>query len=60
MLAFIFQISLGINAIHDLNNLGSITLPSSLLTNLPPEELDVASRIIFNFFKKTTVFQVSF
>ncbi|NXA24918.1 AGRG2 protein, partial [Ibidorhyncha struthersii] len=51
------QISLGINAFHDLNNLGSITLPSSLLTNLPPEELDMASRIIFNFFKKTTVFQ---
>ncbi|KFP40423.1 G-protein coupled receptor 64, partial [Chlamydotis macqueenii] len=51
------QISLGINAMSDLNNLGSITLPSSLLTNLPPEELDLASRIIFNFFKKTTVFQ---
>ncbi|NXH70621.1 AGRG2 protein, partial [Hydrobates tethys] len=51
------QVSLGINAIHDLNNLGSITLPSSLLTNLPPQELDLASRIIFNFFKKTTVFQ---
>ncbi|XP_042644512.1 adhesion G-protein coupled receptor G2 [Tyto alba] len=51
------QISLGINAINDLNNLGSITLPSSLLTNLRPEELDLASRIIFNFFKKTTVFQ---
>ncbi|KFP73262.1 G-protein coupled receptor 64, partial [Apaloderma vittatum] len=51
------QISLGFNAIHDLNNLGSITLPSSLLTDLPPEELDSASRIIFNFFKKTTVFQ---
>ncbi|XP_042724173.1 adhesion G-protein coupled receptor G2 isoform X1 [Lagopus leucura] len=51
------QISLGPNAVHDLNNLGSITLPSSLLTNLPPEELDLASRIIFNFFKKTSVFQ---
>ncbi|XP_072191938.1 adhesion G-protein coupled receptor G2 isoform X2 [Excalfactoria chinensis] len=51
------QISLGPNAIHDLNNLGSITLPSSLLTNLPPEEMDLASRIIFNFFKKTSVFQ---
>ncbi|KFQ92406.1 G-protein coupled receptor 64, partial [Nipponia nippon] len=51
------QISLGINAINDLNNLGSITLPSSLMTNLPPEELDLASRIIFSFFKKTTVFQ---
>ncbi|KFP55818.1 G-protein coupled receptor 64, partial [Cathartes aura] len=51
------QISLGINAINDLNNIGSITLPSSLLTNLPPQELDLASRVIFNFFKKTTVFQ---
>ncbi|NXI36384.1 AGRG2 protein, partial [Galbula dea] len=51
------QISLGISAINYLNNLGSITLPSSLLTNLPPEDLDLASRIIFNFFKKTTVFQ---
>uniref|UniRef100_G1NP98 Adhesion G-protein coupled receptor G2 n=1 Tax=Meleagris gallopavo TaxID=9103 RepID=G1NP98_MELGA len=51
------QISLGPNALHDLNSLGSITLPSSLLTNLPSEELDLASRIIFNFFKKTTVFQ---
>ncbi|KAM6315316.1 adhesion G-protein coupled receptor G2 [Podargus strigoides] len=51
------QISLGVNAIHDSSNLGSIILPSSLLTNLPPEELDLASRIIFNFFKKTTVFQ---
>ncbi|XP_010082879.1 PREDICTED: G-protein coupled receptor 64-like [Pterocles gutturalis] len=51
------QISLGTNAMNDLNNLGSITLPSSLLTNLPPEELEFASRIIFNFFKKTTVFQ---
>ncbi|XP_030333196.1 adhesion G-protein coupled receptor G2 isoform X2 [Strigops habroptila] len=51
------QISLGSNAINDVNNLGSITLPSSLLTNLPPDELNLASRIIFNFFKKTTVFQ---
>ncbi|NXO05341.1 AGRG2 protein, partial [Rhinopomastus cyanomelas] len=51
------QISLGISTINDLNNLGSITLPSSLLANLPLEELDLASRIIFNFFKKTTVFQ---
>ncbi|KFQ87805.1 G-protein coupled receptor 64, partial [Phoenicopterus ruber ruber] len=51
------QISVGINAVNNLNNLGSITLPSSLLTNLPPEELDLASRVIFNYFKKTTVFQ---
>ncbi|NWV52190.1 AGRG2 protein, partial [Daphoenositta chrysoptera] len=51
------QISLGVQPIQNLNTLGSITLPSSLLTNLPTEELDLASRIIFNFFKKTTVFQ---
>ncbi|XP_009070885.1 PREDICTED: G-protein coupled receptor 64-like [Acanthisitta chloris] len=52
-----FQISLGIPAIHNLNNLGSIILPSSLMANIPHEELHLASRIIFNFFKKTTVFQ---
>ncbi|NXM48490.1 AGRG2 protein, partial [Gymnorhina tibicen] len=51
------QISLGVQPIQNLNTLGSITLPPSLLTNLPTEELDLASRIIFNFFKKTTVFQ---
>ncbi|NXU53734.1 AGRG2 protein, partial [Turnix velox] len=51
------QVSLGVNSLHDLNSLGSIILPSSLLTDLPPEESDLASRIIFNFFKKTTVFQ---
>uniref|UniRef100_A0A8B9F1L9 Adhesion G-protein coupled receptor G2 n=1 Tax=Amazona collaria TaxID=241587 RepID=A0A8B9F1L9_9PSIT len=51
------QISLGSDAINDVNNLGSITLPSSLLTSLPHDELNLASRIIFNLFKKTTVFQ---
>ncbi|NWS07576.1 AGRG2 protein, partial [Motacilla alba] len=51
------QISLGVQPIQNLNNLGSIILPSSLLKNLRTEELDLASRIIFNFFKKTTVFQ---
>ncbi|NXQ58217.1 AGRG2 protein, partial [Anthoscopus minutus] len=51
------QISLGVQAIQNLNNLGSIMLPSLLLKNLRTEELDLASRIIFNFFKKTTVFQ---
>ncbi|KAI1241573.1 hypothetical protein IHE44_0005050 [Lamprotornis superbus] len=51
------QISLGVQRIQNLNNLGSITVPSSLLKNLPTEELELASRIIFNFFKKTTVFQ---
>ncbi|NXP75430.1 AGRG2 protein, partial [Ramphastos sulfuratus] len=51
------QISLGISKINYLNSLGSITLPPSLLTSLQPRELDLASRIIFNFFKKTSVFQ---
>ncbi|KAL9866622.1 adhesion G-protein coupled receptor G2 isoform 3-T3 [Geothlypis trichas] len=51
------QISLGVQPIQNLNNLGSITLPPSLLKNLRTEDLDLASRIIFNFFKKTTVFQ---
>ncbi|XP_059695839.1 adhesion G-protein coupled receptor G2 isoform X5 [Haemorhous mexicanus] len=51
------QISLGVQPIQNLNNLGSITLPSTLMKNLRTEELDLASRIIFNFFKKTTVFQ---
>ncbi|NXR05929.1 AGRG2 protein, partial [Semnornis frantzii] len=51
------QISLGISTINYLNSLGSITLPPSLLTSLQPKELDLASRIIFNFFKKTSVFQ---
>uniref|UniRef100_A0A8C5X260 Adhesion G-protein coupled receptor G2 n=1 Tax=Malurus cyaneus samueli TaxID=2593467 RepID=A0A8C5X260_9PASS len=52
------QVSLGeAKAIQNSNNLGSIILPSSLLTNLPAEKLNLASRIIFNFFKKTTVFQ---
>ncbi|OWK63755.1 G-protein coupled receptor 64 [Lonchura striata] len=51
------QISLGVQPVQNLNNLGSITLPSSLLKNLRTEDLDLASRIIFNFFKKTTVFQ---
>ncbi|NXP38014.1 AGRG2 protein, partial [Leiothrix lutea] len=51
------QITLGVQTIQNLNNLGSITLPSLLLKNLPTEESALASRIIFNFFKKTTVFQ---
>ncbi|NXB70884.1 AGRG2 protein, partial [Donacobius atricapilla] len=51
------QVSLGVQTIQNLNTLGSIILPSSLMKDLPTEELDLASRIIFNFFKKTTVFQ---
>ncbi|XP_025056904.1 adhesion G-protein coupled receptor G2 [Alligator sinensis] len=49
------QIALGIQA--PTNNVGAIMLPSSLIKDLPSEETDLASRIIFNFFEKTTVFQ---
>ncbi|XP_061483234.1 adhesion G-protein coupled receptor G2 isoform X2 [Rhineura floridana] len=39
------------------NSAGSITLPSSIMTNLPSEAKNQASRITFNFFEKTTLFQ---
>ncbi|XP_008105501.2 adhesion G-protein coupled receptor G2 isoform X3 [Anolis carolinensis] len=39
------------------NSIGTITLPSAVMANLPPEEKHRASRIIFNFFEKTTLFQ---
>ncbi|XP_067322883.1 adhesion G-protein coupled receptor G2 isoform X1 [Anolis sagrei] len=39
------------------NSIGTITLPSSVMANLPPAEKHQASRIIFNFFEKTTLFQ---
>ncbi|XP_066475027.1 adhesion G-protein coupled receptor G2 isoform X2 [Tiliqua scincoides] len=39
------------------NGFGTITLPSSILTNLPSEAMHQASRITFNFFEKTTLFQ---
>ncbi|KAJ6667599.1 hypothetical protein lerEdw1_016720 [Lerista edwardsae] len=39
------------------NGAGTITLPSSILTNLPSEAMHQASRITFNFFEKTTLFQ---
>ncbi|XP_067412571.1 adhesion G-protein coupled receptor G2 [Emydura macquarii macquarii] len=49
------QIALGTQA--PINSVGAIALPSSLLTNLPSEDVHLASRIIFNFFEKTTPFQ---
>uniref|UniRef100_A0A452GPK6 Adhesion G-protein coupled receptor G2 n=1 Tax=Gopherus agassizii TaxID=38772 RepID=A0A452GPK6_9SAUR len=51
------QISLGTQA--PINSVGAIALPSSLLTNLSSEDMALASRIIFNFFEKTTPFQDS-
>ncbi|XP_020644848.3 adhesion G-protein coupled receptor G2 isoform X1 [Pogona vitticeps] len=39
------------------NNVGAITLPSSVMSNLPFEDKHLASRITFNFFEKTTLFQ---
>ncbi|KAM9172819.1 adhesion G-protein coupled receptor G2 isoform 2-T2 [Pangshura tecta] len=51
------QIALGTQA--PINSVGAIALPSSLLTNLSSEDMLLASRIIFNFFEKTTPFQDS-
>ncbi|XP_039221333.1 adhesion G-protein coupled receptor G2-like [Crotalus tigris] len=39
--------------------IGAITLPSSLMADLKPQDKHISSRITFNFFKKTTLFQDS-
>lgn len=39
--------------------LGSVILPSSLTQNLTAEQQQLISRVQFNFFQKTTFFQVS-
>uniref|UniRef100_H3AFI5 Adhesion G-protein coupled receptor G2 n=1 Tax=Latimeria chalumnae TaxID=7897 RepID=H3AFI5_LATCH len=39
------------------NSVGSITLPSSILTNLTMNNQDLASRIQFNFYKNPILFQ---
>ncbi|KAK2823366.1 hypothetical protein Q7C36_019966 [Tachysurus vachellii] len=36
---------------------GSITLPASLTANLTPQQQQLASRVQFNFYQKTTLFQ---
>uniref|UniRef100_A0A8D0HQP4 Adhesion G protein-coupled receptor G2 n=1 Tax=Sphenodon punctatus TaxID=8508 RepID=A0A8D0HQP4_SPHPU len=41
------------------NSIGAVALPSSLMTNLSSEARHQASRIIFNFFEKTALFQDS-
>uniref|UniRef100_A0A8D2J9W0 Adhesion G-protein coupled receptor G2 n=2 Tax=Varanus komodoensis TaxID=61221 RepID=A0A8D2J9W0_VARKO len=49
------QVSLGSQI--PTHSIGSITLPSSIMTNLSSEDKRQASRITFNFFRKTTLFQ---
>ncbi|XP_062983755.1 adhesion G-protein coupled receptor G2 [Elgaria multicarinata webbii] len=49
------QVFLGTQA--PTNSVGAITLPSSIMTNLSSEDKRQASRIIFNFFEKTSLFQ---
>nr|XP_012640132.1 adhesion G-protein coupled receptor G2 isoform X2 [Microcebus murinus] len=41
------------------NSIGVITLPSSLMSNLPANELELASRVQFNFFETPALFQDS-
>ncbi|XP_050997707.1 adhesion G-protein coupled receptor G2 [Acomys russatus] len=41
------------------NSIGAITLPSSLMSNLPASEAELASRVQFNFFKTPALFQDS-
>nr|XP_040150237.1 adhesion G-protein coupled receptor G2 isoform X5 [Ictidomys tridecemlineatus] len=39
------------------NSIGMITLPSSLMSNLPANDVELASRIQFNFFETPALFQ---
>ncbi|ELK12904.1 G-protein coupled receptor 64 [Pteropus alecto] len=39
------------------NSIGVITLPSSLMSNLPANDVELASRVQFNFFETPTLFQ---
>lgn len=40
------------------NSIGVITLPSSLMSNLPANDVELASRVQFNFFETPALFQV--
>uniref|UniRef100_A0A670YID2 Adhesion G-protein coupled receptor G2 n=1 Tax=Pseudonaja textilis TaxID=8673 RepID=A0A670YID2_PSETE len=51
------EVTLGIEVPSKI--IGSITLPSSIMAELSPQDKQIASRITFNFFKKTTLFQDS-
>ncbi|XP_049560682.1 adhesion G-protein coupled receptor G2 isoform X19 [Orcinus orca] len=39
------------------NSIGVITLPSSLMSNLPANDVELASRVQFNFFETPALFQ---
>ncbi|XP_075813916.1 adhesion G-protein coupled receptor G2 isoform X2 [Microtus pennsylvanicus] len=39
------------------NSIGAITLPSSLMSNLPTNDVELASRVQFNFFETPALFQ---
>ncbi|XP_029420645.1 adhesion G-protein coupled receptor G2 isoform X2 [Nannospalax galili] len=39
------------------NSIGVITLPSSLMSNLPANDVELASRVQFNFFEMPALFQ---
>uniref|UniRef100_A0A2K5YF84 Adhesion G protein-coupled receptor G2 n=1 Tax=Mandrillus leucophaeus TaxID=9568 RepID=A0A2K5YF84_MANLE len=39
------------------NSIGTITLPSSLMNNLPANDMELASRVQFNFFETPALFQ---
>ncbi|XP_031226124.1 adhesion G-protein coupled receptor G2 isoform X3 [Mastomys coucha] len=39
------------------NSIGAITLPSSLMNNLPANEVELASKVQFNFFETPALFQ---
>nr|XP_044995949.1 adhesion G-protein coupled receptor G2 isoform X4 [Jaculus jaculus] len=39
------------------NSIGIITLPSSLMSNLPANDVELASRVQFNFFETPALFQ---
>ncbi|XP_060230608.1 adhesion G-protein coupled receptor G2 isoform X2 [Meriones unguiculatus] len=41
------------------NSIGAITLPSSLMSNLPASEVKLASRVQFSFFETSALFQDS-
>ena len=51
-----FQVSLETQAPE--NSIGAITLPSSLMSNLPANDVALASRVQFNFFETPALFQV--
>ncbi|XP_027978386.1 adhesion G-protein coupled receptor G2 isoform X3 [Eumetopias jubatus] len=42
------------------NSIGVITLPSSLMSNLPANDVELASRVQFNFFETPALFQDPF